>query len=213
MIPPTFWTDEAGDRITSIISTYKDGRIGSDSICEPNFLRELSANKSRKAHDLATVDFSISVSHGFERYWCADRTDFRIVFRSDCPERTIRTIWGYRFITSVNNCEPSIPGIRISVTSKSTGSSFRISNASCPLEANATSHSCRMLRSILRSPSRTFCSSSTKRILLFIFLSIHPYLGSIGSRMMKVLPLPESGWNVIFPPCFSTMTECEIANP
>ena len=100
-----------------------------------------SSIRSRIAHTRATVVLMVSASQGLERNWCTGPMDFMTMSLSECPERTMRTTCGCNSFTRLSSWQPSMPGMRISVTITLNRLASRIFSASCPLVANSISHS------------------------------------------------------------------------
>jgi len=78
IIRPTALIEAFGDWSSSIISWYKDGKLGNASICDISRLSLSSANKSLKAQARDNIDFNVSASQGFDKYWCIRPTERRI---------------------------------------------------------------------------------------------------------------------------------------
>ncbi len=115
-----------------------------------------------------TASLRAALSHGFGRYWWATPMERMMQLGSVGPDSTSRTVCGWRFLTSLSSCHPSIAGMRMSEMITSAGVLARLCRAAAPLNANSMLHSLCMSCMERRMPCRTLISSSTKRMRIMV---------------------------------------------
>ena len=118
-----------------MIARQLAGMLGRVSMRATTRRMASSARTWLRARVLCRILRSTPTSQGLASNWWATVTDFNVMSRSSWPLRIMRMIWGKRSFTAESSATPSMPGMRISEITTSTGRDASWARAAAPLSA------------------------------------------------------------------------------